>query len=102
MTDTLFAPLPDDLTAKPDAAEADVLARWRADDVFGALQRARADAPPFVFWEGPPTASGRPGSHHGPARTLQQLVQAGRFHPGNKALEAPKGGMLPEHPLVRG
>ena len=56
------------------AAEAGVLARWRADDVFGALQRARADAPSFVFWEGPPTANGRPGIHHVLARTIKDAV----------------------------
>ncbi|MEK7859732.1 MAG: hypothetical protein AAB284_00055, partial [Chloroflexota bacterium] len=30
MTETLFAPFPDDFTAKPDAAEVEVLAQWRA------------------------------------------------------------------------
>ncbi|MBI5361563.1 MAG: isoleucine--tRNA ligase [Planctomycetes bacterium] len=74
MTESLFAPLPDDLTAKPDAAEAEVLAAWRANDTFGALQRTRAGAPSFVFWEGPPTANGRPGIHHVLARTIKDAV----------------------------
>ena len=74
MTDSLFAPLPDDLTAKPDAAEAEVLATWRARGTFAAVQQARADAPSFVFWEGPPTANGRPGIHHVLARTIKDAV----------------------------
>ena len=74
MTESLFAPLPDDYTAKPDASETEVLARWRANDTFGTVQRARADAPSFVFWEGPPTANGRPGIHHVLARTIKDAV----------------------------
>ena len=33
---------------------------------------ARA-APPFVFYEGPPTANGRPGSHHVLARVFKDV-----------------------------
>ena len=38
------------------------------------MQAARADADPFVFWEGPPTANGRPGIHHVLARTIKDAV----------------------------
>ena len=44
--------------------EQDVLARWREDQVFAKSLELRADGEPFVFYEGPPTANGRPGSHH--------------------------------------
>lgn len=74
MTDSLFAPLPDDVTGKPAAAEQLVLERWKRDDTFGAVQRARANAPSFVFWEGPPTANGRPGIHHVLARSIKDAV----------------------------
>jgi len=74
MSDTPFAPLPDDLTARPAAAEAAILERWRREGTFAALQASRADAPAFVFWEGPPTANGRPGIHHVLARTIKDAV----------------------------
>ena len=44
----------------------------------GARWRPTATAPPFVFYEGPPTANGRPGIHHVFARTIKDLVC--RFH----------------------
>ena len=69
-----FAPLPGGTTSDPDAAEREVLELWRAEDTFGEVQRERAGAAPFVFWEGPPTANGRPGIHHVLARTLKDTV----------------------------
>src|SRR5690349_4469813 len=74
MTEKPFAPLSDDYTARPSAAETTILERWRADDTFGKLQRSRETAPSFVFWEGPPTANGRPGIHHVLARTVKDVV----------------------------
>ncbi len=56
------------------AVEADVLARWEAEDTFARSLALRAGAPHFVFHEGPPTANGRPGIHHVMARTIKDLV----------------------------
>ena len=39
-----------------------MLERWRERDVFRESVRRREGAEPFVFYEGPPTANGRPGS----------------------------------------
>jgi len=69
-----FAPLPADCTAQPATAEGEVLELWRAEDTFRAVQEARRGAQPFVFWEGPPTANGRPGIHHVLSRTLKDTV----------------------------
>lgn len=55
------------------AMEERVLERWRRDDVFGRSMRAREGAPPFVFHEGPPTANGRPGSHHVLSRVFKDI-----------------------------
>ncbi len=63
--------MPADLTA--DALEQEVMARWTRDGVFAASQAARADAPAWVFYEGPPTANGKPGIHHVFARTVKDL-----------------------------
>ncbi|MFI5046082.1 MAG: isoleucine--tRNA ligase [Acidimicrobiia bacterium] len=58
--------------------EHDVLARWRRDDVFEESLRRRKGAPEWVFYEGPPTANGRPGIHHVWARVFKDLYP--RFH----------------------
>src|SRR5215208_5528467 len=55
------------------ALEEQVLARWRERDVFRATLRNREGAPPFVFYEGPPTANGYPGSHHVLARVFKDV-----------------------------
>ncbi|MBL8857960.1 MAG: isoleucine--tRNA ligase [Planctomycetes bacterium] len=69
-----FAPLPDALASAPAAAEEETLARWRAQKTFESVQAARRAAPAFVFWEGPPTANGRPGIHHIFARTIKDAI----------------------------
>ena len=58
--------------------EARILAAWDAEDTFGESLRARAGAPPFVFFEGPPTANGKPGVHHVFARTIKDAIC--RYH----------------------
>jgi isoleucyl-tRNA synthetase len=52
-------------TGAPDfpALEADVLTYWDADDTFRASIERRADAPEYVFYDGPPFANGLP--HYG-------------------------------------
>ena len=50
-----------------------VLDRWRERDVFAESLRRRADAEPWVFYEGPPTANGRPGAHHVLARVFKDI-----------------------------
>ena len=55
------------------ALEEGVLARWRERDVFHESVRRREGAPPYVFYEGPPTANGRPGSHHVLARIYKDV-----------------------------
>ncbi len=91
MSDPTAAPrfrlLPGDRSA--DDLEQEVLGRWTADGVFAASQAARADAPAWVFYEGPPTANGRPGIHHVFARTIKDLFCRHRtmrgFHVPRKA-----------------
>ena len=48
-----------------------MLARWRERDVFRESLRRREGAPPYLFYDGPPTANGRPGSHHVLARAFK-------------------------------
>ena len=53
--------------------EQHVLERWRERDVFHESIRRREGAPPFIFYEGPPTANGRPGSHHVLSRVFKDV-----------------------------
>jgi isoleucyl-tRNA synthetase len=55
------------------ALELEVLERWRARDVFAASLRAREGAEQWVFYEGPPTANGPPGSHHVLSRVFKDI-----------------------------
>ena len=56
-----------------DALERALLERWRDEGLFQQTLDARAGAPSFVFYEGPPTANGKPGIHHVFARTIKDL-----------------------------
>ncbi|MDA3922148.1 MAG: isoleucine--tRNA ligase [Salinisphaera sp.] len=53
------------------ALEADTRAWWDAAEIFEASTAARDDQPVFTFYEGPPTANGRPGIHHVLGRTVK-------------------------------
>ena len=53
--------------------EQQVLERWRERDVFAESLRRRAGAESYVFYEGPPTANGLPGTHHVLARVFKDI-----------------------------
>ena len=53
--------------------EADVLRFWKEQDIFHRSLKQREGSPPFVFYEGPPTANNLPGIHHLLARALKDL-----------------------------
>src|SRR5687768_4374538 len=55
------------------ALEERVLARWREREVVETVRRSRKGAEPWIFYEGPPTANGRPGLHHVWARVFKDL-----------------------------
>jgi isoleucyl-tRNA synthetase len=61
-----------------DELERQLLAQWKTDDLFRRTYEAGKDGAPFVFYEGPPTANGRPGIHHVFARTIKDLIC--RYH----------------------
>ncbi len=63
-----------DIPAKLITLEEEVLVRWRDEDLFRQTLDATESGEPFVFFEGPPTANGRPGLHHIISRTIKDLV----------------------------
>ncbi|MEJ7817623.1 MAG: isoleucine--tRNA ligase [Thermoleophilaceae bacterium] len=72
------------------ALEQGILARWRERDVFGESVRRREGAKPYVFYEGPPTANGRPGSHHVLSRVFKDVFP--RYRTMRGQLVHRKGG----------
>ena len=65
-----FDPLKDNFSLP--AAEEKILAFWDDQQVFHKSKEAAKHKPHFVFYEGPPTANGRPGIHHVISRTVQR------------------------------
>ena len=66
-----FAALPPQVDLP--ALEHDILRRWEADKVFARTLEGSQDLPQWVFYEGPPTANGRPGTHHIEARAFKDV-----------------------------
>jgi isoleucyl-tRNA synthetase len=70
--------------------EQTVLERWRERDVFHESMRRREGSPRFVFYEGPPTANGPPGTHHVLARVFKDVFP--RYKTMRGHLVTRKGG----------
>ena len=55
------------------ALEQEILAFWERENIFEKCLEHRRTGPTFTFYEGPPTANGRPGIHHVLSRTIKDL-----------------------------
>ncbi len=64
---------------------------WKEHDILHAYLEADEDRPSFVFYEGPPTANGKPGIHHVLARVFKDVVLRYRRLRGYRLLGA-RGG----------
>ena len=51
----------------------EVMQQWEEGDVFQRSVDSRPEGRRFVFFEGPPSANGKPGIHHVMARALKDL-----------------------------
>lgn len=60
------------------AFEQKMLAWWKAERIFERSIEERPEDQPFTFYEGPPTANGKPGIHHVLARTIKDTFC--RYH----------------------
>ncbi len=54
-------------------SEEEVLRFWKQNDIFHETMKQREGGPEYVFFEGPPTANGRPGIHHVLARAFKDV-----------------------------
>jgi len=76
MTEKKFRDIYKDLHPRGEAAgmEKEVLEFWDEREVFRRSVEARPLENSFVFYEGPPTANGRPGVHHAMSRTIKDTI----------------------------
>jgi isoleucyl-tRNA synthetase len=68
---TRFEPV--DSNVRFPEMEGQILAFWREAGVFEASLAQREGAPRWIFYEGPPTANGKPGVHHVESRTFKDI-----------------------------
>lgn len=66
-----------DVKEKARARELRVLEQWQVNDTFRASIENRAGKPNFVFYEGPPTANGKPHIGHVLGRVIKDFI--GRY-----------------------
>ncbi len=68
----MFKELPDKLDQSE--LEKEIISYWKSNDIFGKSISTRDGKPSFTFYEGPPTANGKPGIHHVIARAIKDLI----------------------------
>src|SRR5437763_1366468 len=79
------------LVGKSETAkrEEEILEFWRKNGIFKKSLEKHATRGEFVFYEGPPTANGKPGIHHLESRAFKDAVPRFRtmqgFHVRRKA-----------------
>ena len=56
----------------PNVAD-EMLKFWEEHDIFDKSITTREGKPPYVFFEGPPSANGLPGVHHVLARAIKDI-----------------------------
>ena len=54
--------------------EKNILKFWKENQVFEKSVESRSKDNTYAFYEGPPTANGKPGIHHVISRTLKDII----------------------------
>lgn len=72
------------------AIDKEILEFWEKEGIFEQSIQQRDENDNFVFYEGPPSANGKPGIHHVMARTIKDLFC--RFHTMKGQRVERKGG----------
>lgn len=54
--------------------EEEILKYWEEQDIFAKTVSKESSKGDFIFFEGPPTANGRPGLHHAEARSFKDII----------------------------
>ena len=66
--------------------EKEILNFWKENDIFGKSIEARSQAPVFTFYDGPPTANGKPHIGHILTRVIKDLIPRYKTMKGYKVL----------------
>ena len=72
---------------KRASVELEILDFWKQKGVFESQVKATASGPKFVFYEGPPTANGKPGIHHVLSRVFKDIYV--RYY-GQRGFQIPR------------
>src|SRR5688572_2927197 len=76
--------------ANVQKVESEQLNFWKENNIFHKQMQSREGGPRYVFYEGPPTANGRPGTHHVLARAFKDMFPRYKAMQGFHVLR--KGG----------
>ncbi len=68
------------------AVEHQILSFWETQEIFKKTISAREGQPNWTFYEGPPTANGKPGTHHIEARVFKDLFPRYQTMKGNQVI----------------
>jgi isoleucyl-tRNA synthetase len=68
------------------AVEHQILSFWETQEIFKKTISARDGQPNWTFYEGPPTANGKPGTHHIEARVFKDLFPRYQTMKGNQVI----------------
>jgi isoleucyl-tRNA synthetase len=66
--------------------EKEILSFWKENDIFGESIKARENCPVFTFYDGPPTANGKPHIGHILTRVIKDLIPRYKTMKGYKVL----------------
>ena len=66
--------------------EAEVLKFWKENDIFGQSVKMREGCEAFAFYDGPPTANGKPHIGHIETRALKDLIPRYQWMKGKNVL----------------
>lgn len=67
-------------------SELAVMANWQSAAIAALSMKGLREAMPYVFFEGPPTANGKPGIHHVAARSFKDLYPRYQTMRGHRVL----------------
>lgn len=71
--------------------EEEVIKFWRDEDIFKKTVKLREGAPAFTFFDGPPTANGKPHIGHVETRAIKDIIPRYRTMKGYDVLR--QGGL---------
>ncbi len=87
---TLHLPRTDfPMQGKLPEREPAILAHWQEHDLYGALQKARAECPVFILHDGPPYANGKIHIGHAVNKVLKDIINKSKLSEGYRVPYVP-------------